>query len=39
MAIRPPGWLEVRDMLIITGRIGSNAQIIPGFEHSDLNAF
>jgi len=27
MAIRPPGWLEVRDILLI------------GFEQSDLNAF
>jgi hypothetical protein len=30
MAIRPPGWVEVRDMLIVTGWIGSNAQIIQG---------
>jgi len=32
------GLLGVRDMLLITGRTGSNAEIILGLEQSDLNA-
>jgi hypothetical protein len=38
MAFRPPGWLGVGDMLPITGRTNSRAQIILGLEQSDFDA-